>query len=474
MSLKKNFFKNILTVGFFAYLAQAFSYLASIFIFRIISPEEYGVVSMIVVFSGFIAIFSDAGFSFSVIRGNYNEDFLQRLSGATVLFGLLLSLILALFAQPISWFYGSPELLTPTLCLATTFFLQSFSIIPKAKLQKEEAFKFIGIATVATQGANSAVQLTLAYLGFSYWAFIWGPIVGYTIQACMYLWKTKLIITYGNARETQKVISEVKSLVGHVSGFNLINYWARNSDYLMIGKLYDKATLGVYRNAYFLLMLPLNFVGLVVNQVLLPTLQKVIDTGQSIEKEYKYVEGAVTLLMLPVSLLFIIFPEPFIQLLWGEKWRGVAEYLPYFGVLCYCQATLYPIGVAFVLLKKEKEMFKAGGFNALVLIVAIVSGAFISVKMMVFTYSVAYFLICCPIVIYIGFIKSFGFDKQQAISYWLPRLLLGLAMLIGIHFDYLMVAYVALGLLSVLTIVKEYSKVFWVWNYIFEHLKTKV
>ncbi|MDW7690529.1 oligosaccharide flippase family protein [Flammeovirgaceae bacterium SG7u.111] len=467
MSLKESFFKNLLTVSFFAYLAQAFNYLASIFIFRIITPDEYGVVSMIVVFSGFIAIFSDAGFSFSVIRGNYNLKFLNKLSGATVIFGLLLSLLLVSMAKPISWFYNSPELFLPTICLASTFFLQSFSIIPKAKLQKEEEFKAIGIATVAMQLSNSSTQLALALSGFSFWAFIWGPIVGYIVQAIVYYRKTRLSINITSLQELKKTYTEVKSLVGNVSGFNMINYWARNSDYMMIGKLYDKATLGVYRNAYFLLMLPINFVGMVINQVFLPTIQKAVNSSrQKFEKEYIYLEGSLFLFALPLTIIFITLPKELVQLIWGNNWIAVAEYLPYFGVLCFTQTSLNPIGIGYIVLKKEHELLKIGGINAIILIIAIISGAIISTESLVFYYSIASTIIVSPIFIYFAFIKAFKFNLNKVLKNWIPKIVLCFSMLICIHFDFQSVIYLLLLLLTMITVVTEFNKISWVVKYI--------
>src|SRR5690606_27975806 len=100
-----------------------------------------------------------------------------------------------------------------------------------------------------------------------------------------------------------------KSLIGSLIGFNLVNYWARNADNLLVGKLYGVNDLGIYNRAYSLLTLPLTLITGLMGTVLYPSLKKLKNDGGDIRVEYMYVLKVTRFLVFPVSFILLLFPH---------------------------------------------------------------------------------------------------------------------------------------------------------------------
>ena len=108
MSFKKTLLKNILVSGGYNYLSQAISFLSSIIVSRLLTPESYGFVGIIAVFTGFLSIFSDSGISLAVIRSHYLHTYHKAVDTLALLVGTTLCLLTCALAYPISLFLTYP------------------------------------------------------------------------------------------------------------------------------------------------------------------------------------------------------------------------------------------------------------------------------------------------------------------------------------------------------------------------------
>ena len=115
MSFKKTLLKNILVSGGYNYLSQAISFLSSIIVSRLLTPESYGLVGIIAVFTGFLAIFSDSGISLAIIRSNYQYTYHKSVEMLALLVGTTLCLLTCLLAYPIALFFKNTTLILPMM-----------------------------------------------------------------------------------------------------------------------------------------------------------------------------------------------------------------------------------------------------------------------------------------------------------------------------------------------------------------------
>jgi len=449
LSFKKSFFKNILTFGGYNYTSQIANFLSTMVLSRLLLPEEYGYVALITVFTGFVVIFADAGLSMAIVRSDYGRTFHRAITNLSFYIGVILFLLMLILAYPIALFYNDLNLIFPTMVMSLTFIAGAFKIVPMSIYTKALDFNFVGKVRLIANIASIALMIILAFLGFSYWSLIIPQIIMHLWQYIMFERRLKLGFHLYHISYTIVAFRKTRSLITNLSGFNLVNYWARNADNLLIGKLYSSYDLGIYSRAYKLLLLSLNLISGIFGTVLYPSLKKYETEGGDIRSEYASILGIISLINYPVGAILILFPEIFVKILWGADWMMVAELLPYFGLLIFFQTMISTTGHMFILLEKEKLFMQVGIVTSVLMVAAIAWGALYSMVMVAVAYTFCFMIVIVPINIYFGFIKAFGYPWKFILSFWLPKIIIGIAILVTIYLSIILWQVIFMALLLV-------------------------
>lgn len=435
MSFKKSLLKNILTLGGYTYGTQITSFLSSIILARLLLPEEYGYVALIIVFYAFFNLFADPGISFSIIRSKYGYTYQRALYNLAFYIGILLFLIMALLAWPISLFYKDPTLIWPSLVISINYIFGSLSIVPKAIILKKLDFNFVGKVRFIANGASIIGMIVLALLGFSYWSLIIPLSFIQIVQFILFDRKVKLGFKFYKLPFIIVAFKKTKSLLLNLSGFMLVNYWSNNADSVIIGKYYSNFDLGIYKRAYKLVLIIQNMIAGLFGTVIYPSLMKHKASGGDFRKEYGSILGVISIITFPLSAIMILIPHELVWLLWGNNWLLVADFLPFFGILIMFQSLMVNNEQIFVLLEKEKTHMYLGIVESIIRVVAIVIGAFFSLKGIVIAKVISYLVLIVPLGLYIGFHKSFNFSSSFIFKFWIPKILLGLIIFIFLIFN---------------------------------------
>lgn len=421
-SFYSKFIKNFGIVAAYSYLSKFIAFIAVIFITRLLNPEDFGIVAMIAVFTGFINVFAEGGISYAVIRSDYGSIFQRSLTSLVLLMGITLCLITLLLAPVISIFYSNDELLLPAALISTLFITRSLSIVQTAVLNKELKFKELGKQILFQTTSQSIITIGLASLGFKYWSIIWGQLVSSLIFYVTIGQKTFFIKKIYPAKYVYASYLISKSIIINIISFRAINYWSRNVDNLVIGKFYSATNLGIYDRSFKLFMLPMTMISGVITQVLLPSLKELKGkSDKNVMEEYSNIIKLIGIVIFPISIVFILFPEEFIILLWGEKWIQVSVILPYFGILIMSQSLFTTIGQILVLEGKERTLRNAGFFSAIFMISGILIGALISFESIPKFYTYSFILFIIPYNVYYIFYKALGMPYLKLSLFWVPR-----------------------------------------------------
>lgn len=434
MSFKTQFFNNLLVTGGFSYAAKFVSFLGSIITARLLLPESYGLVGLITVFSGFITNFSDSGISMAVVRSEYGNSYYRGLNNLSVIIGVLLCIVMLFLIYPISIFFQNKKIIFPGIVISFLFLINSINIVPLAILQKNLKFNTLGRITFFSALINSFVTIILAFIGLEYWALI---LPQFATAFFVYPYCTKranLKFSICRRVNTYKSYLLTKKLIGNLLGFNIINYWARNADNLVVGKKFNASDLGIYNRAYSLLLLPLSLITSIFSSVLYPVLVKHKKEGGSVHKEYLFTLKIISLLNIPIAIIFILYPFEFINTIWGSNWISVSELLPYFGLLVMTQTVLSTAGSIQILEGKERTMMIVGWISAFFMISGIILGSFISLEGIAAFYALFYIVFVITFYMYFVYYKSLGFPLLQMIWFWLPKVILSVLIWIGIYF----------------------------------------
>jgi teichuronic acid exporter len=431
VGFKRSLFKNIITLGGYNYVSQIAVFLSSIVLSRLLLPEEYGFVALITVFTGFVTVFADAGLSFAIIRSDYGRTYHKALNNLAFYIGVFLFLITVSLAYPIAYFYNDQALMLPTMVMSTIFIFGAFTIVPGAILTKHLDFNYIGKARLISNVVSIVLMILFAFAGFSYWSLIIPNIILNIMQYIFFEYKVRIGFKFYKLSYPIIAYRKTKNLITSLSSFNTINYWARNADNLIIGKVYSSFDLGIYNRAYKMLNLAHSLISGLFGTVLYPSLKKLRSEGGNVNKEYSNILGIISIINFPIGAILILIPDFFVRIFWGNNWILVADLLPYFGILIIFQTLITTTGHMFILLEREKTFMQVGVISAIIMVLSIIIGAFFSVKLIAISYTVAYMLIIVPIYLYFAMIKTFGITLSHVLKFWMPKVIICVAILIA-------------------------------------------
>jgi PST family polysaccharide transporter len=191
--------------------------------------------------------------------------------------------------------------------------------------------RFRAIAIIKSTAAVVALiaGIVAAWLGYGIWALVIMRLTQTATQG-FGSWMASRWRPGWYKRGTE--VKPLLAVAGHVSGSQLAVYLSRNSDNVLIGWYWGEHLLGLYAQAYKLLMFPLNQIGPPLNSVLMPLLSKLQGDPAAYRSAYRRVTEKVVILTMPLTCLVLVFPGEVIHVLLGPKWADAAPILAWFGV----------------------------------------------------------------------------------------------------------------------------------------------
>lgn len=300
---------------------QLLQFTGSIILARLLSPREFGLMGMIVVFTGFAGLFSELGLGAALVQKQDLEDrHLNSIFWVNMAAGIVLTAISAFASAYIAVFFGEPILRSLTMAIALNFVLNSLNVVHRNLLVRAMDFRrlcFIDSAAIVLSGIAAIVG---AWSGFGVWSLVAQSLVSTAVSAAM-LWR---LSTWRPAWSVD--IEAIRELFGYsmnLLGFNALNYWSRNLDNLLIGSFIGPSPLGVYTRAYSLMLLPITEVTNVLTRVMFPALSAIQHDIEKVKRVYLQATRTIALVTFPMMVGLLVVAEPFILVVYGEQWREV-------------------------------------------------------------------------------------------------------------------------------------------------------
>ena len=310
-------------------LGQAVQFGFSIALARLLTPAEFGLVGMIVVFTGFASSLADFGLGASLIqKPSVSQAHLTSVFWLNVAAGAFLTLLFCAAAPLIAGFYQEPRLTLLTIAMASTFLLGSLSVVQSAMLSKSIDFRArFRIESVATIVSGS-VAIALAWAGTGVWSLA-GQAIALAATRTGLLWRSS---TWRPTWSFDRAaMAEPLRFARHMAAFSTIIYWENNIEKMVIGRLIGSVPLGVYNVAERLMRTPSTTITSTAGAVMFPTLSLMQADIESVRRVYLRSNRLIAAVTFPAMAGLIAVAEPFILVLLGEKWRGA---IPLLQLLC--------------------------------------------------------------------------------------------------------------------------------------------
>jgi PST family polysaccharide transporter len=346
--------------------------LATAVLARLLTPREFGLVGMVTAITGMIGLFSDLGLSTATVqRQELTHEQVSSLFWVNVGLGFVLALITAVLAPVVAWFYGEPELVQVTLALAAGFVASSASVQHIALLRRSMLFGRVSLIQVLSQLGGALVAVALAAAGAGYWALVAralaSPFLGILGFWAVCDWRPGLL-----RRSTP--IRELLAFGGHVTGFSLLNYLARNADNVLIGRFHGTQELAIYQKGYDLFMMPLQQVNGPAGAVTVPALSRLASDPQRYRNAYLRILEKVTVLSTLLAAFSVGAAEWLVAVLLGEQWLGTASILRALGISALVQPVSNTTGWLFISQGRTKELFRWGVIGSGISLLSFVVG----------------------------------------------------------------------------------------------------
>ena len=336
-SLKK---KTVRGVGWSAIdnVAQyAVSFVVSIVLARLLSPDDYGLLGIISIFTAICLAIINSGFSSALIRkkdvteDDYNTVFIVNCGVS-----LFLYCIIFISSPYIANFFGRSELVALTRVSSLGIIIGSFVMIPTTRLTKRIDFKTQTKISVIASVVSGILGISLAICGAGVWSLV---IQNLFLQAarmallwCNDRWMPKLMFSRNSFRE-------LFGFGWKVMLVSVIDTLWKELYQLVVGKYYSPATLGQYTRAKSFSQLFSSNLTNVIQRVTYPVLSDIQDNKTRMKSAYRYIIRC-TMFITCICMFFLgAISGPLIYCLIGSKWQEAATYLP---LICVA-GSLYPL-----------------------------------------------------------------------------------------------------------------------------------
>ena len=336
-SLKEKATKGVLWSTLERFSVQGVQFFLMIFMARLLTPNDYGLIGMLSIFLAIAQSLIDSGFSQALIRKqNRTEIDKSTVFYFNIVVSGALYLILFISAPYVSDFYNEPELKSIMRAMCLTIVIGSFSIVQYALLTINVDFKKIAKISLISISISGVIGVLLAYKGLGVWAIVYQSLLNSIINCCLIWilakWKPQKSFSWES-------FNELFSFGSKLLASGLLDTLYRNIYPLIIGKAFSASDLGYYTRALHFSEFPSSNVTGVLQKVTYPILCSIQNNDDRLRDIYRRFLKMSAFIVFPLMTGLAAVSHPFINLIIGEKWSFCAVLLQ---IICF-NMMWYPI-----------------------------------------------------------------------------------------------------------------------------------
>lgn len=380
---------------------QVGTQIASVLILsRLLSPVDFGLVAMCAPVIALLGMLQNFGLVQATVQ---KKDLVGAevnfLFWVNVAFSVTLALILVALSPAIALFYDEPQVGPLIAAMATTIVISGLGAQHGALMNRRMEFAKIAWLSVAGAVTTLAVAIAWALISPSYWAMFAGTLAGATLATTMtWLWS-------GWRPGRPRVAEDMRGLLGFgagITGFNLTNFFARNLDNVLIGRIWGSVELGFYDRAYKLLLFPLRQVSNPLSRVMIPALSRMTEEPGRYRHAYLRVLNLSLLVILPGVAWATAMADTLIPFLLGPQWEASAPIFMALGFAGLVQPLNNPAGWLFISQGRSTDYMIWGFVTAGIAITAFAAGIAWGAVGVAIAYAISEYLKTIPLWHYVS------------------------------------------------------------------------
>ena len=289
---------------------------------RLLSPQDFGLQGMVVVVTGFLGLFWDAGLGMATIqRLEVTHEQTSTLFWINVAVGAILAVICAALAPLVVRFYHEPRLYWIAVVSGATFLVNGLGAQHGALLVRAMRFVTQAKIGVLSLTVSSAVGIVMALLGCRYWSLV-GMAMANSMVSTAAVW---LAVPWRPGPPRRR--SGIRSML-HFGGLATCNsfvvFLAWNAEKLLLGRFWGAGALGLYGRAFQLVTLPVEQTNIALGSVALPALSRIQHDAKRLARSFLRGYSMLVSLTVPVAISCALFSEEIVRIVLGPKWMEAA------------------------------------------------------------------------------------------------------------------------------------------------------
>jgi PST family polysaccharide transporter len=305
--------------GAMKWATQVVSWAATLVIARILTPADYGLLTMATVYLGFIQLVNEFGLGPAIIKQrDLSEDEIAALGAVSVGMGFAWWVVSIGAGFVLALFYEEPAVRWIVAALGVTLITTGLKVLPRALLTRDLRFKRVAAIDAVEALTGVLTTLVLALLGQRYWSMVWGGILGSAVST---------VVALRWAPHARRWPRDLRTIVpslrfgAHIVVSRFAWYLYNNADFAIVGRIFDKITLGGYGFAWTLASIPVTRISTLVAQVT-PAIFSAVQHDKSELRRYvlKLTEG-LAFITFPFSVGVALVAREFVLVALGEQWR---------------------------------------------------------------------------------------------------------------------------------------------------------
>lgn len=307
---------------------QGVQFLIGIVLARLLSPTDYGLMGMVMIFAGLSYVLVESGFNYALVRTKeLKPEHTNTIFYTNLAISLVLYLVLFFTAPYIALFFNQPEL---TAIARVTFLAILFNacyLVPFALINKALDYKSLAKINLSATLIGGTAGISMAYLDYGVWALVvqqtsyhFFRIFGFYYHT---KWKPSLTFKW-------QVIRNYYKFSSHIMASSVLSIVFNNIYTLILGKLYPIKQVGYYTQAYKTSETA-NFTFLSIFTTTYNLFAQIHDQKERLTRILNTIQERAALVVIPITILLIVIGQPLFYTLFGEKWLPS---VPYFQLIC--------------------------------------------------------------------------------------------------------------------------------------------
>lgn len=344
--------KGVTWLGALRLITHTIGFLKIAIIARILSPEQFGVFGIAALVMSLLELLTETGVNVFLIQEKSDiKKYINTAWSISVARGVFIFILLVLASPLIAGFFEAPEATQIITYIALVPLVRGLVNPNIVRFRKELEFSREFVLRFVIYVFDAGVSILLALITHSPSSMVWGLVAGSVAE---------VVISHLFIKPRPKVSFErvyARSIIGRgkwVTAGGVFDYLFTHGDDMVVGKLLGSYQLGLYQVAYKISTLPITEVADVFNKVAFPVFVKVSQDFDSLKRAYIKSTIVVTALVVPIGLIFFLFPSEILLIILGEKWVSAWEVLRVLSLFGVVRAIVTPNWSLYLAFKKQQ------------------------------------------------------------------------------------------------------------------------